>query len=327
VPTPDPAPQPAPEPEPSPTDTGREEKSGSFEELGAAFDIDTSIPAGQREPAKSFAEKMREMENDPTAQRIRRQWAMAQADGKRHRIPAKEVQRFKQDHHLNQEQPLTDEAADLLRQELEAHRRDRQGERIAIQQHREELQQQATAELLTRLAVTVRDGCLPERQTATTYLMGAMPQTGFKARQKLVSTVWRDLDGLGLPTPPAVAGLSKAQQALYWGVVLRLPHLEGEPPTDTGPFLKWCQFTVTQQHRRRIENGGPTLVELFTGGQGFNQALAVLGFAEGTVVTRKGINDAYRRLAFKHHPDHGGTAAEMHRITAARDRLIQEVSE
>ena len=34
------------------------------------------------------------------------------------------------------------------------------------------------------------------------------------------------------------------------------------------------------------------------------------------------VEDAYRRLAMQHHPDRGGTEAEMARINAARDALL-----
>lgn len=38
--------------------------------------------------------------------------------------------------------------------------------------------------------------------------------------------------------------------------------------------------------------------------------------------TREQVEDAYRRLAMKHHPDRGGDVSEMARINAARDMLL-----
>jgi DnaJ-domain-containing protein 1 len=35
------------------------------------------------------------------------------------------------------------------------------------------------------------------------------------------------------------------------------------------------------------------------------------------------IEDAYRRLAMRHHPDKGGTVEQMARINAARDKLLK----
>lgn len=39
--------------------------------------------------------------------------------------------------------------------------------------------------------------------------------------------------------------------------------------------------------------------------------------------TREQVEDAFRRLAMKHHPDRGGDPAEMARINAARDELLK----
>ncbi|HMW49385.1 MAG TPA: J domain-containing protein [Cellvibrionaceae bacterium] len=44
--------------------------------------------------------------------------------------------------------------------------------------------------------------------------------------------------------------------------------------------------------------------------------------AEGTL-TKSHINAAYRRLAQKTHPDHGGNQEEFVRVTQARDRLLE----
>eukprot|EP00969_Alexandrium_andersonii_P349380 15430876-Alexandrium_andersonii.AAC.1 len=62
-----------------------------------------------------------------------------------------------------------------------------------------------------------------------------------------------------------------------------------------------------------------------TGGVGRLEALAVLGFADGTpsgdVVAQ--MKAAYRRLAAQHHPDKGGDAATMQRLNEARDVLSE----
>lgn len=41
--------------------------------------------------------------------------------------------------------------------------------------------------------------------------------------------------------------------------------------------------------------------------------------------SREQVEDAYRRLAMKHHPDRGGDAGEMSRINTARDRLLESL--
>ncbi len=48
---------------------------------------------------------------------------------------------------------------------------------------------------------------------------------------------------------------------------------------------------------------------------------------QGTDLTRKAINDAYKALAKQLHPDHnGGDAAQFIRIKEARDRLLHTVT-
>lgn len=51
------------------------------------------------------------------------------------------------------------------------------------------------------------------------------------------------------------------------------------------------------------------------------QPWQVLGLADSRP-TPDQVEDAYRRLAMKHHPDRGGSQAEMARINAARDALL-----
>lgn len=42
--------------------------------------------------------------------------------------------------------------------------------------------------------------------------------------------------------------------------------------------------------------------------------------------TAKQVDDAYRTLAMKHHPDRGGDAQQMARINAARDELLRNLT-
>lgn len=51
------------------------------------------------------------------------------------------------------------------------------------------------------------------------------------------------------------------------------------------------------------------------------EALAVLGLVEGA--SRDDIQDAYRRLMVKVHPDHGGSADLAARLNQARDVLLR----
>ena len=53
------------------------------------------------------------------------------------------------------------------------------------------------------------------------------------------------------------------------------------------------------------------------------QPWQVLGV--GMNASREEIEEAYRKLAAKHHPDRGGNPQEMARINAARDDLYERL--
>ena len=52
------------------------------------------------------------------------------------------------------------------------------------------------------------------------------------------------------------------------------------------------------------------------------QPWQVLGL-DSSLPTSEQVEDAYRRLAMRHHPDRGGDPKEMARINAARDELLK----
>lgn len=81
-------------------------------------------------------------------------------------------------------------------------------------------------------------------------------------------------------------------------------------------------IAATIESMRAIErHGGAEILDrAFTGFVALpapEQWFTILGVS--VHATRAHIEDAYRRLAMKHHPDRGGTQEEMARINAARD--------
>jgi hypothetical protein len=88
-------------------------------------------------------------------------------------------------------------------------------------------------------------------------------------------------------------------------------------------------IAATLSAMRMIErHGGAEILDrAFTGFQALpaqEQPWQVLGLATSSP-TLDQVDEAYRRLARQHHPDHGGNAAEMARINAARDDLYERL--
>lgn len=294
------------------------------------------------EPAKRpFSEKVRELE-EYNRKRFQPMIEEAKALG----IKFELLSAFKSRHRIPIDQRLSAEALDLFHQEQETTARAEKGNQIAADQHRSAVKEAATAERLQAIKAAVEpiEPCdssgytivsnrLPGDQRrgrtfyvkdAARYLLDALPTVGIRKRQKLVKGVWDDLAALGVPTPPE--GWTPLQRALYWGAVLRLPNLEGEPPTDSYRFLDWCQFGVTADHRQRVADGEIHLGDLFAGRMGVNDARQALDLPLGVELTRDTIRAAYRKKAAEHHPDRGGDANKYQRATAARDRLLLEVA-
>jgi hypothetical protein len=88
-------------------------------------------------------------------------------------------------------------------------------------------------------------------------------------------------------------------------------------------------IAATLEAMRAIErHGGASILDrAFTGFTALpapEQPWQTLGL-DTSKPTPEQIDDAYRRLAMKHHPDRGGDAQEMARINAARDALMSRV--
>lgn len=300
-----PEPQPAavePEPEPEPTAGGRE----------------------------SFAEAMERMEAEHAGE-----WEISKADAKVIGCQPKRVRQFKREHNLSHDRPLSVDAQLLLKQELEAEQLSAKGHELAVGARLEKIGNRL--ELQPRLAQTICDQCETvetDRDAATDYLLRLLPDIGVKPYKRLCKGLWDALPQL-LPEQDYLHSLAlhlseiPARRALFWGVILRLDQLKGNPPTTGGPFAEWCQLKTYADHHDRKAAGDWNDIDGVLLGQKWTTSAAriELGLPDhGTDLTAKAINDAFKALARTHHPDAGGDASKFQRISEAKDRLLLEVA-
>lgn len=177
-----------------------------------------------------------------------------------------------------------------------------------------------------------------ELRVAKQFLLDGLEAVGIKTRSKLVMSVWIDLQKLvpaAVPTEDTLleGGWILPEDALtarclFWGTVIRLATSEGEPPTLPSEFLEWSGYAVHQSHAERKTNQRwDDFARMMRGKPSGLDDRQTLNLPADAVLTRKGINDAYKALAKQHHPDAGGEAARFQRITEARDRLLLEVAD
>jgi DnaJ-domain-containing protein 1 len=103
-----------------------------------------------------------------------------------------------------------------------------------------------------------------------------------------------------------------------------LPRSGEKEPIDPGAAV-----AATLEAMRSIErHGGAEILDrAFTGFVALpspEQPWQVLGLA--MTASRTEVEDAYRRLAMKHHPDRGGDAGEMARINSARAAMLERAA-
>jgi hypothetical protein len=264
-------------------------------------------------------------------------WELHCADGKELKVTGDVVRAFKARHDLPRDQRLSPEAVALFREEQEHDERRQKGRQRHLEAFLQALRERATPERLAAIkavVATVKESPFagntvrldPEHfhlDPARQFLLRGLEAVGIKPRRKLVQGVWGDLIDLRLPVIYH-GGFSTAQRCLYWGTVIRLAGIDGEPPTDIGEFLSWCQYRMISDTKERAEgNVWERIEDLQTGQLTEHEARIRLGFTKETVLTRKGINDTYRALAKERHPDQGGSDAAFQRITEARDRLLK----
>lgn len=150
-----------------------------------------------------------------------------------------------------------------------------------------------------------------------------------------------------------VARLGGAKLIISSNLPLRrdgIPYANASQPTDRGVAVyftykkrpmcfacdRWTKvednmwaIAKTIDALRGIERwgSGEMVEQAFTGFIALpapEQPWQVLGLSSHA--TRDEVEDAYRKLAMKHHPDRGGDPQEMARINAARDALLQSLA-
>lgn len=284
----------------------------------------------RKDPAaalRDFLEEQRE--------RLAPEWELCKADAAAlgiKGIKGDHVRRFKARHKLPKDQPLSPEAQDLFRRERDTDAATRRGRDRDAADRLQRLQGVATAERLAAIAQTIAADRSPilifgeqageyfslSKNNLDRFLFSGLEPIGIKPRQKASEKLWQELANA---LPNADHG---NRDPLYWGIAIRLADLPGEPPADKVQLLQWAHYQVGKQGMGAAMAGG--FADTIRGHMPPSEAAEILGLPIYGL-TRKGVNDAYRALARKHHPDVGGTAEQMHRLTEARDRLLFNLSQ
>jgi hypothetical protein len=158
----------------------------------------------------------------------------------------------------------------------------------------------------------------------TERVLNVLDQMGFNKSVIISSNLALRNDGLPRsgqrePDDPGVA--------VYWGNGQKARCIAVDQYDRVADNL--AAIAATLEAMRAIErHGGAAILErAFTGFTALpapEQPWQTLGL-ETSRPTREQVDDAYRRLAMKHHPDRGGDVSEMARINAARDALLSSI--
>lgn len=111
--------------------------------------------------------------------------------------------------------------------------------------------------------------------------------------------------------------------AVYWRKNKKMQCMAIDRYNATEDNLAAIAATLDAMRAIQRHGGGEILDRAFTGFIALpapEQPWQVLGV--GANATPAQVEDAYRKLAAKHHPDRGGSDYEMARINAARDALM-----
>lgn len=159
----------------------------------------------------------------------------------------------------------------------------------------------------------------------TERVLQVLDQMGFNKSVVISSNLALRNDGLPRssqrePDDPGVA--------VYWGSGQKARCIAVDRYDRVADNL--AAIAATLEAMRAIErHGGAAILDrAFTGFTALpapEQAWQTLGL-ETSRPTRQQVEDAYRALAMKHHPDRGGDPKEMARINTARDELLGNLS-
>jgi hypothetical protein len=211
-----------------------------------------------------------------------------------------------------------------------------------VKKARARIAHRATAEMAEAVAAALpssfqlrREGILMWQPLMESYLLTRVEALTGKA-YAVPGTACRRAAALA-PDAAAVAaemaadlqlrcGADRPRLCLFWGVILRLDHLEGPPPADAAAFFSWCGLEACSRHVRSEFSNLGELRDLQAGRLHSGDARQLLDLPESGPLDPGAIRSAYRAQARHHHPDGGGDRLRFEQLSAARDRLLLEVA-
>lgn len=128
----------------------------------------------------------------------------------------------------------------------------------------------------------------------------------------------------GVPVGRGQGGIMDPGVAVYWRKGKQQRCMAIDRYTTVADNLAAIAATLEAMRAIERHGGAEILDRAFTGFVALpapEQPFQVLGV--GANASRAEIEEAYRRLAMKHHPDRGGDSREMARINAARQELLE----
>ncbi len=158
----------------------------------------------------------------------------------------------------------------------------------------------------------------------TDRVLSVLDQMGYNRSVIISSNLALRNDGLPRsgqrePEDPGVA--------VYWGNGQKARCIAVDQYDRVADNLAAIAATLEAMRAIARHGGAAILERAFTGFVALpapEQPWQTLGL-DTSRPTREQVEDAFRRLAMKHHPDRGGDASEMARINAARDQLLSSV--
>lgn len=256
---------------------------------------------------------------------------LARREDRRLKLRQGTVWSFKRDHKLPRDKPLSPAAEALLLQQLETAHRVEKGEaikRAEALQALERITPEQAAAVAAAVPTCVRlmdAGAFVSLFTAERYLLDRVEQlTGkrYSSSGRALKRCQALVPAAAAAEPPIEHGYlapRRLGQAIYWGVILRLDHLQGPPPPDPAAFYQWSLLAAYDGH----EPPSRRLSDALSGRLGEDQARTMLGLPVSGPLAPGAVRSAYRQLAAKHHPDAGGDPARFDQLTQARDRLLE----
>ena len=267
------------------------------------------------------------------------EWTLIKAEADRLKVNAKDLSRLLAALKIPQTFPISVDAEQAVRRELEDEHRARLGNDNAKATYIAKVQQLVANGTGACELDELLDGCEgadPRPDVARKYLFNVLPKVGLPEYRKLVSSIWGKLLALVSNGDPAIIKEiqsrekellgSPERRCLFWGALLRSPHIDDGGAED-GKFLEWIQYSVHDNYReRQSARRASDVLSGFGFGTSESDARRVLGLPLEIELTRAGIKKAWIQAAQKAHPDKGGTNEEMHAIEEAKNRLLLTVN-